>query len=190
MHNYVRRKTPTRLIIVLCMKWTCVLASVLLTLLLANLVSWHGQKRAYVRSASPQSPSTVDTVSEPLQPLKTLSYTPPQLEVPTVSEILLVAQAIAGEAPGLAYEEMRLVAWCICNRVDAGVWGQTVEEVMQFEQFYRVEAPSEKALEVAAEVLLEWYRGECADTLSPYAENTNYLYFYGDGRHNWYRDEY
>lgn len=111
----------------------------------------------------------------------------------TPEEALMVAQTIYGEAGACSYEEQRLVAWCICNCVDSGTWGDTISEVVNPKHFYGYDPDCEvtdEYLATAQEVLTEWSIGEEADILEPYATTSEYLYFGGDGRHNWFREEY
>lgn len=112
----------------------------------------------------------------------------------TEEEVRLVAQMLYGEARGCSRAEQRLAVWCICNRVDKGSWGNTVEDVVKYpHQFsgYRATHPVWPELEaVAREVLEEWNGGDEADILEPYAKTSKYLYFNGDGKHNWYREEW
>lgn len=109
-------------------------------------------------------------------------------------EVALVAKTIYGEARGCSEAEKRLVAWCICNRVDNGYWGNTVEEVVTYPgAFYGYKEGNpmdESCVEVAQDVLTEWRSGKEADVLEPYATTSKYLYFGGDGQHNWFREEY
>ena len=106
----------------------------------------------------------------------------------------MVAQTLYGEARGCSREEQRLVVWCICNRVDNGYWGDTVADVVTYPyQFsgYGATYPVWPELEaVAKEVLDEWNDGREADILEPYATTRGYLYFNGDGTHNWFRDNW
>lgn len=85
-----------------------------------------------------------------------------------------------------------LVAWCICNRADA--YNQSVEEVVtapyQFAGYNPKNPVESEHLEVATEVLKAWARGEKALVLPPYATTSEYLFFVGDGEHNWFREKY
>lgn len=109
-------------------------------------------------------------------------------------EVDLVAKTIYGEARGCSDAEKRLVAWCICNRVDAGTWGDTIEDVVTYPGAfygYNESWPEDsECVKVAQDVLTEWGDGEEADILEPYATTNGYLYFVGDGKHNWFREEY
>ena len=109
-------------------------------------------------------------------------------------EVALVAKTVYGEARGCSEAEKRLVAWCILNRVDDGTWGDTVEDVVTYPGAfygYKEDNPmDESCVEVAQDVLAEWRSGKEADVLKPYATTSEYLYFGGDGQHNWFREEY
>lgn len=130
-------------------------------------------------------------------------------ELYTPEELIIVANTIEGEAGGLSEEEMKLVAWCICNRVDSGKWGSTISEVVTPQQFHgynpdrvlgskiaswpgqpSTEEVSAYLIQVAREVLDDWSLGRSAAVLEPYASTSTYLYFYGDGEHNWFREVY
>lgn len=111
----------------------------------------------------------------------------------TPEEVRIVAQTVFGESSVCSREEQRLVAWCICNRVDAGLWGDTITDVVNPTQFngYDPECDvPEEYLDIAREVLEEWSSGQPADVCPPYADSPDYLYFYGDGYHNWFRKDW
>ena len=107
-------------------------------------------------------------------------------------ELTLVAKTVWGEARGCSRDEQKLVVWCICNRADAG--DQSIEDVVtaphQFAGYRESNPVEEHILEVVREVLEAWSRGEEALVLEPYATTSNYQFFSGDGRHNWFREEY
>lgn len=126
---------------------------------------------------------------------KTVEPEPAELELaqPYSSyEVDLVAKTVWGEARGCSREEQMLVVWCICNRADAG--NKSIEEVVTApRQFhgYHDDNPVEPAIaSVVEEVLEAWARGEEALVLPPYATTSEYLFFRGDGRHNWFREVY
>ena len=133
------------------------------------------------------------------EPTTSATEEPPATEEPelkryTEEEVRLVAQTLYGEARGCSRAEQRLVVWCICNRVDKGSWGNSIEDVVKYPyQFvgYGATHPVWPELEaVAREVLEEWNGGGEADILEPYAKTSKYLYFNGDGKHNWYSEEW
>lgn len=120
----------------------------------------------------------------------------PQVYTPkyTQEELWMVANTIEGEARGVSAQEMRLVAWCICNRVDNGAWGSTIKEVVTPGQFHGYNPNREVShslyMEVAQDVLDEWSVGNNPDIMEPFAPTDGYVYFSGDGKHNWFREEY
>lgn len=110
----------------------------------------------------------------------------------TVHEVELVSKAVWGEARGCSLEEQALVVWCICNRADER--NQSIAEVVtapyQF-QGYCADNPVEEDIRaLVVQVLNQWAAGEEALVLEPYATTSEYLYFWGDGEHNWFREEY
>lgn len=135
-----------------------------------------------------------------IEPVYTMGiYVPVEPEIKfepkyTYEELVIVANTIEGEAGGLSREEMRLVAWCICNRVDTGLWGDTITAVVTPNQFHGYSSSGrtnrEDVVDVAKDVLDEWSAGKPADILEPYTSSSKYLYFYGDGSHNWFREEF
>ena len=110
----------------------------------------------------------------------------------TVQEVILVAKTIWGEARDCSKEEQMLVAWCICNRADE--FNQTIEEVVlaknQFHGYSASHPVTDEIVAVTLEVLEAWSNGEEAIIVEPYATTSNYLFFYGDGKNNWFREEF
>lgn len=203
MKNYDRKKTPTKSTTRRRRRSTRKLANVLSILLVVTSVLYLGLRVGCARFAYPITPSIEDTVLEDCGDYK--EFQPKY----TYEELVIVANTLEGEAGGLSREEMRLVAWCICNRVDTGLWGDTIADVVTTDQFCAYDPErllgskisgwpgqlsrrevSQMLLEVSKEVLDEWSVGNEADILEPYATTADYLYFYGDGKHNWYREVY
>ena len=169
-------------------------------LLLGMSLSYCGPKQVYVPSAY-QNECTQNESLKPLESeliVETTVETSVLIEAEkpvlrfTQQEAELIAKTIYGEARGCSTGEQRLVAWCICNRVDDGSWGSTIEEVVtapkQFHGYSEDNMLMAEYLGVAIDVLTEWSQGEQADTLSPYAETTTYIYFTGSSQHNWFKE--
>lgn len=114
----------------------------------------------------------------------------------TEEDIKICAQVLYGEAKDCSQEEQMLVIWCICNRVDSenSYFPNTIIEVAtqagQFHGYASNNPILPQLYEVAREVLECWDIGEEALVYPPYSASSNYLYFYGDGYHNWFREEY
>lgn len=108
------------------------------------------------------------------------------------TEVDLIAKTVYGEARGLTTLEQSAVIWCILNRVDKG-YGDIAEVVTAPYQFvgYDKDHPvTEEIKALTEDVLARWQAekycmGNVGRTLPK-----KYLYFYGDGQHNYFRDKY
>jgi len=113
-------------------------------------------------------------------------------------EARMVAQTVWGEIRGGSKDEWRLVVWCICNRVDSQHNDfrnqNTIEAVVtaykQFHGYSSTNPIDDDIMEVVLEELYKWSAGEEAPIIEPYATTSDYLFFYGDGKHNWFREEW
>ena len=187
MHRYVPKRIRTKSTTRHKLGWTYIAASVLLTLTLGSCLYLSGQSQACAPSASPKLPSTDDSVSPILSK--------PEMQVAkryTEAEVDMVCQVVWGEARGCSAEEWALVVGCICNRADA--YEQSIAEVVTapyqfhgYDQSHPID-PSIKA--VVVQTMEVWNSGGDAPVYPPYATTSEYLYFYGDGSHNWFREEY
>lgn len=110
----------------------------------------------------------------------------------SASDIELCARLIKGEARGLPSKmEQAAVVWCALNRGDA--WGKTVQEVINAKyQFapYRYGAIEQEYLDLAQDVLVRWKLEKLGYTEVGRVLPNDYMYFHGDGKHNWFRQEY
>lgn len=111
----------------------------------------------------------------------------------TEEDIRVCAQVLYGEAKDCSQEEQMLVIWCICNRVDDSRFPNTIMGVAtqsgQFHGYSSSNPVLPRLYEVAQKVLERWDFGEDALIHLPYAASSDYLYFNGDGYHNWFRKE-
>lgn len=114
-----------------------------------------------------------------------------EIEINT-TEVEMIAKTVWGEASGLDAFEQSAVIWCILNRVDAG-YG-TIEEVItapnQFHGYSYNFPVTDEIRALTEDVLTRWYMekqciGDVGRTLP-----SEYLYFYGDGAHNHFRNAY
>lgn len=134
-------------------------------------------------------PPTITTEPEP-EPIVELRY--------QEHEAQMVAQTVWGEIRGGTRDEWRLVIWCICNRVDSQHNDfknqNTIEAVVtayrQFHGYSPTNPIDEDIMEVVLEELYKWSAGEEAPIIEPYATTSEYLFFYGDSVHNWFREEW
>ena len=195
MRRYVPKRTLTKSTTRRKSKLTRILVSGSATLLLASCASWSGPEQDYAPFVSPTLPLT-----DELQNVEPVSFDeesePINLSEPiakyTSEEITLVCQTVYGEARNCSKEEQQLVVWCICNRADYS--GTSIEQVVtasrQFHGYDPENPVTEEIFENVTEVLEAWSRNEEALVYEPYATTTEYRYFSGDGRHNWYREEW
>ena len=199
MRRYVPKRIHTKSTMRHRSKLTRILVSGSATLLLASCASWNGPEQDFAPSVSPTLPLTdelqsagpVSSAEEPKSiNLSELASEP--VAKYTSEEITLVCQTVYGEARGCSKEEQQLVVWCICNRADYS--GMSVEQVVtatrQFHGYDPENPVTEEIFENVTEVLEAWSRNEEALVYEPYATSTEYRYFSGDGRHNWYREEW
>ena len=195
MRRYVPKRILTKSTTRRKLKLTRILVSGSVTLLLASCASWSGPEQDFAPSVSPTLPLTDE--SQNVEPVSFDEESEPiNLSEPvakyTSEEITLVCQTVYGEARGCSKEEQQLVAWCICNRADYS--GTSVEQVVtadrQFHGYDPENPVTEEIFENVTEVLEAWSRNEEALVYEPYATTTEYRYFSGDGRHNWYREEW
>lgn len=196
MHRYVPKRILTKLTTRRKLKLTRILVSGSAILLLASCASWNGPEQDFVPSVSPTLPLTDESLNAETASFNEVESELINLSEPvakyTSEEITLVCQTVYGEARGGSKEEQQLVVWCICNRVDYS--GASVEQVVtanrQFHGYDPENPVTEDIFENVTEVLEAWSRNEEALVYEPYATTTEYRYFSGDGRHNWYREEW
>ena len=112
----------------------------------------------------------------------------------TEQDVTTLARMVWGEGRGVSRNEQKLIVWTVLNRLDDGRYGSSIRQIVTARgQFvgYRSGFPVTDAIrEVVIYVLEAWDRGEAAKAYLPFARDPNYLYFRGDGRHNWFRTRY
>ena len=195
MRRYVPKRIPTKSTTRRRSKLTRILVSGSATLLLASCASWSGPEQDFVPSVSLTLPLTDESQSvEPVsfdEESEPINLSEPVAKY-TSEEITVVCQTVYGEARGCRKKEQQLVVWCICNRADYS--GTSIEQVVtasrQFHGYDPENPVTEEIFENVTEVLEAWSRNEEALVYEPYATTTEYRYFSGDGRHNWYREEW
>lgn len=196
MHRYVPKRILTKSTTRRRSKLTRILVSGSATLLLASCVSWSGPEPDCVPSVSPTLPlmdesPNVEPVSLDEAEPELLNLGEPVAKY-TLEEVTLVCQTVYGEARGCSREEQMLVVWCICNRADNS--GASIEQVVkaprQFHGYNSEHPVLDEIRSAVLEVLDAWSSGQEALVYEPYATTSEYLYFSGDGAHNWFREEW
>ena len=112
----------------------------------------------------------------------------------TEQDVTTLARMVWGEGRGVSRNEQKLIVWTVLNRLDNGRYGNSIRQIVTARgQFvgYRSGHPVTDAIRgMVIDVLEAWDRGEEAKIYPPFARYANYLYFHGDGRHNWFRARY
>ncbi|MCL2368740.1 MAG: cell wall hydrolase [Oscillospiraceae bacterium] len=108
--------------------------------------------------------------------------------------VAVISRMVWGEARGVSRNEQKLVVWTVINRLENGRYGNSLIGVVRARgQFtgYASRHPVTEAIRcMVIEVLEAWDRGEAAKVYPPFARTPYYLYFHGDGRHNWFRERH
>lgn len=152
-------------------------------------------------SAAVQVPATGANASNSTKTTETTESSEPTAETDeetlTSSDVTLLAKMVWGEARGCTPEEQRLVVWTVLQRVDAdGAFAQydTIEAVItapgQFVGYDENHPVDSDIYNLCLEVLSEWQDGAEPPTHEIYAPTAPYYFFDGDGRHNWFREEW
>lgn len=111
----------------------------------------------------------------------------------TKSDATIIAKIMYGEARGIKSKtEVACIAWCILNRVDAGM-GKSIEAVaLAANQFYyKAGAPTVSdhgydLVALATDVLDRWSREKAGQTSVGRVLPKQYKWYAGDGSHNWF----
>ena len=109
-------------------------------------------------------------------------------------EAVALAKTVWGEARGCSTTEQAAVAWCVLNRVDSPEFPDDVLSVVsQEDQFdgYSPDYPVEEdILALCEDVLVRWELEKLGVGSVGRVLPADYLFFEGDGQHNYFRREY
>lgn len=110
-------------------------------------------------------------------------------------EVVMLAKTIWGEARGVgSVTEQACVAWTVCNHVDEpSMRVDSIKEALtkpgRF--YYKSSFPAtEDLLWLARDVLERWNMEKLGYKGSGRVLPTDYLYYSGDGKHNYFRNAY
>lgn len=106
----------------------------------------------------------------------------------TEEDAALIARVIWAEGRGLPEPEQAAVAWCILNRVDES--GGTIAGTAAAPGQFVIGELHEAQLAIARDVLARWEREKAGETDVGRTLPPGYLWFTGDGQHNWFRSAY
>lgn len=107
-------------------------------------------------------------------------------------EINMIAQTVWGEGRGLDALEKSGIIWCILNRVDAG-YGTIAEVITAPGQFHGYSSSYPVDAEIRAlveDVIIRWKAEKICSGNFGRTLPSEYLFFHGDGKHNYFRDAY
>lgn len=154
-----------------------------------------------IAASNPKIPSEPTIIEEPVSvvyesPMQTVMVLPEPIETPkpwTDEEAVVLAKMLYGEARGVMSDmEKAACVWCILNRCDS--YGQSIIEVTTARnQFtgYDISNPVDEGLYALCEdVLSRWYSEKNGEVDVGRVLPADYLWFHGDGQHNYFRNKY
>lgn len=108
-------------------------------------------------------------------------------------DIIRMTKCLYGEARGCSKNEQAAVIWCILNRVDDPTFPDTIPKVCVYNQFngYDPTNPVDPELyDLTLDVYTRWQREKNGDPNPGRTLPPEYLFFHGDGKHNYFRADY
>ena len=120
-----------------------------------------------------------------------IAIAPPAPRRWTDNDVAVLSRMVWGEGRGVSRNEQKLIVWTVINRLEDGRYGSSLIGIVRARgQFhgYSARHPVTTAIrDMVTEVLEAWDRGEGGKVYPPFATTPCYRYFWGDGRHNWFR---
>lgn len=123
-------------------------------------------------------------------PVATPAPTPELKQYYTKNDVIIIAKILYNECRGLPKLEQACVAWVVLNRVDAGRFGSSISAVATapYQFAYSSGTPVNQAqYDIALDVLTRWNLEKNGQTDVGRVLPSNYLFFHGDGRHNYFK---
>lgn len=130
------------------------------------------------------------------QPSPAPEQTPEPVANTMGTEAEYIAKTLYGEARGCSTTEQAAVVWCVLNRVDdgSGLWPDDIIGVVTQEYQFAGYSPEHPVLpelyDLALDVLERWQREKAGEDDVGRVLPADYCYFHGDGKHNYFRQEY
>ena len=115
--------------------------------------------------------------------------------MPDEADVEYIAKTIYGEA-NIVRSTMKqaAVAWCILNRVDAAGFPDTIEGVVtakhQFAGYDPSHPVTDELRSLTVDVLQRWHSEQSGETDAGRVLPKDYLWFTGDGRENYFTNEW
>lgn len=108
----------------------------------------------------------------------------------TEEDVIYLAKTVYGEARGLSRTEQSAVVWTILNRCDDSRFGESIIDVItapkQFAGYKSTHPVDPDIRELVIDVLNRWEREKSGETNVGRTLPKDYLYFRGDGYHNYF----
>lgn len=161
-------------------------------LAVAAAFAWSG------RPQEPETPEATVPVTATALPAETpaLEFEDREAIDPMEASKVALAKMVWGEARGCSTTEQAATIWCVLNRYDSGdrFWADTVEGITtQPCQFYGYDPSNPVDPDILAlvdDVLARWMaEKECVGSVGRVLPK-EYLYFTGDGVHNYFTTEW
>lgn len=119
-------------------------------------------------------------------------------------DAILLAQLVYGEASGIySITEQACVMWTVLNRIDSGKeyddsaqFGDSIYEIVTSGAYYykpwfdTTDEYGRDLIWLAEDVLSRWYLEKLGGTNVGRVLPADYMWFYGDGKHNYFRNAY
>lgn len=157
--------------------------------------------------ATPEASVSPTVATEPLQAAHDQEVYDDEVTAPefdgctvppyTERELEMITKTVWGEARGCATDEQRLVVWTIFQQVDAdgdfakySTVAGIITKPYNFGGYCESNPLDPDIYAMVCEEAAKWANGEEPPTLEPYAPTLPYLFFDGDGEHNWFRAEW
>lgn len=109
------------------------------------------------------------------------------------TQIKMLAKVVWGEARGCSKTEQAAVVWCILNRVDHFDFSNEITEVItqenQFDGYAESNPINYEIVDLCKDVINRWVFEKTAVGSVGRVLPKEYVYFYGDGVRNYFRDQ-
>lgn len=163
----------------------------------AALAAEHEARKVELQSViadNEQKKQELDSLISDIAAIESEMFNSPQAVgvILTTRDLNAVAKLVWGEGRGVSKLEQSMIVWCVLNHVDAG-YGSVYECATNVEQFHGYDPKhpvNDDIINLVKDVVARWQLekvcvGDVGRTLP-----SDYLWFYGDGDHNWFRNAY
>lgn len=118
----------------------------------------------------------------------------PRVNKISESDLELICKLVYGEGRGLNKTEMSAIIWCVFNRVDSPKFPNTIREVVTQKSQFSGYSPSHPILDNIKSLVIDVFEKWELEKLG-YKEvgrtlPKTYLFFIGDGKHNYYMENW